>query len=84
MSSTVTIAPEGRMLAQNVMSSTFLLVRGMRDGHQPDVIRGLMAQRQLLMAELARYMNTERQVGSLASLRAAVAESDRTLEALIS
>lgn len=70
------------MLAQNVMSSTFQIVRGMRDGQHKAVILGLIAERQRLMAELARYMNTDRQVGSLASLRAAVAESDRTVEAL--
>lgn len=75
---------EGRLLAQGVTASTFQIVRGVLGAADSDAIRSLMAERQRLLGELARYMNTERHVGSLAALRASVAESDRTLEILLS
>lgn|SRR5688572_11746319 len=73
----------GRLLAQGVVASTLQLVRDLRDAGDTATIRGLMAERHRLLGELARYMNTERHVGSLTALAAAVAESDRTLEAMI-
>jgi hypothetical protein len=42
-----------------------------------------MGERQRLLAELARDVNTTEGVGALTALTAAVAESDRTLEALL-
>ena len=72
-----------RLLAQNVMASTFQLVRSVRDGAPQAAIRELMGERQLRMVELARHLDTPVGAGSLAALRAAVAESDRTLEMLI-
>jgi hypothetical protein len=74
---------EGRLLAQSVTASTFQLVRGLRDAADPERLRFLMAERHRLLDELARYMNTDRHVGSLTALEAAVAESDRTLEVLL-
>jgi hypothetical protein len=46
-------------------------------------MRRLMGERRELLARLARDVNTPEAVGSLTALRAAVAESDRTLEALL-
>lgn len=83
MSMGTSIASEGRLLAQGVTASTFQIVRGVRDAAGRDAIRSLMAERHRLLGELARYMNTDRHVGSLAALRASVAESDRTLETLL-
>lgn len=73
----------GRLLAQGVVASTSQLVRGVRDAADRALIRQLMAERHRQLAELARYMDTDRRVGSLTALAAAVAESDRTLEALL-
>jgi hypothetical protein len=72
-----------RLLARNVTATTYQLARGMVDARPGEVIRGLMAERQRLLAELARHVNVSVGAGSLAALRAAVAESDRTLEQMI-
>ncbi len=72
-----------RLLAQNVTASTFRLVREVQQRAPAASIRGLMQERRSLLAELARHVNAGGGAGSLAALRAAVAESDRTLEALI-
>jgi hypothetical protein len=72
-----------RLLAQSVMASTYQLVRGLRDQRTAAAIRRLMRERQRLLAELARDVDVPGGVGSLAALKAVVAESDRTLEQLI-
>lgn len=72
-----------RLLAQNVMAFTFRLAREVQERAPAATIRELMDERQRLMAELARHVNARGGAGPLAALRAAVAESDRTLEALI-
>lgn len=72
-----------RLLLQGVMASTFQLVRGMRDGHEPGRLQGLIAERQRMFGELARDVDVSQGDGALAALRAAIAESDRTLAALI-
>lgn len=72
-----------RLLAQNVMACTFHLVRQVQQRAPVGDIRELMAERRRLLADLARHVNVRGGAGSLAALRAAVAESDRTLEALI-
>jgi hypothetical protein len=73
----------GRMLALGVVASTLQLVRSMADGHAPAAVQDLMQERRRLLAELARNVDSPVAVGSLAALAAAVAESDRTLGALI-
>ncbi len=83
MTGSAAMTSEGRLLAQGVTASTFQIVRGVLAAADSEAIRRLMAERQRLLGELARYMNTERHVGSLAALRASVAESDRTLEMLL-
>jgi hypothetical protein len=70
-------------LAQGVVASTLQLVRAMQDGGSAANVRCLMQQRQRLLARLARKMDDPGHVGSLAALTAAVAESDRTLGALL-
>jgi hypothetical protein len=80
---TFAASASGRLMAQSVMASTHQLVRALRDGHTPVAMRRLMGQRRQLLAGLARDVNTPEEVGSLTALRAAVAESDRTLEALL-
>jgi hypothetical protein len=73
----------GRMLALGVVASTLQLVRALHDGEAVANLHGLMRERRRLLDELARKMNDPEHVGSLAALQAAVAESDRTLGALI-
>ncbi len=73
----------GRMLALGVVASTLRLVRALNDGDSEVNVRGLMSERRRLLGELARKVNDPAHVGSLAALEAAVAESDRTLGALI-
>jgi hypothetical protein len=77
------LRPAQRLLAKGVVASTQQLVRAMRDRQAPDAMQGLMQERRRLLTELARNVNTPGEVGSLAALAAAVAESDRTLGALI-
>lgn len=72
-----------RLQARAVMAATFHIVRGMQGGRRPAAIRRMMAERQRLLALLARDVNVRGDDGSLAALEAAVAESDRTLEALM-
>jgi hypothetical protein len=71
------------MLALGVVASTLQLVRAVEDGRQPAAVQDLMQERRRLLAELARKVDSPVAVGSLAALTAAVAESDRTLGALI-
>jgi hypothetical protein len=71
------------MLALGVVASTLQLVRAMEGGREPAALKSLMGERRRLLGELARKVDDPAQVGSLAALEAAVAESDRTLGALI-
>lgn len=72
-----------RLLLQGVMASTFQLVRHLRDGQAPCVMHSLIQERRRMFSELARDVDIPEDAGTLAALRAALAESDRTLEALI-
>jgi len=80
---TPAVRSEGRLLAQGVIAATQQLVRAMRDGRPPATVRHLIAERHCLLARLARNVDDPAYVGSLAALQAAVAESDRTLGALL-
>ena len=75
--------PAQRLLLQGVMASTYSLVRGLRDGQPPAAMRSLMGERRRMLTELARDIDAVAGAGSLAALTAAMAESDRTLEALL-
>lgn len=77
------VSPAGHLLAQGVLASTLQLVRAMREGAPAASVRRMMQERQCLLAQLARKMDDPGRVGSLTALAAAVAESDRTLGALL-
>jgi hypothetical protein len=72
-----------RLLALGVVASTMALVRAMEKGGEPELLQDMMQERRRLLGELARKMDTYGDAGSLAALSAAVAESDRTLGAMI-
>jgi hypothetical protein len=73
----------GYLLAQCVVLATQQLVRAVRDGLPATTVRRLMRERRSLLGHLARNVDDQAGAGSLAALRAAVAESDRTLGALL-
>jgi hypothetical protein len=77
------------------MASTARLVRGVRDGHDAAAVRQLMSERRRLLGELVLSVegsangfpagtgSEPARQGNMHALHAAVAESDRTLEALL-
>lgn len=71
-----------RLLVQGVVASTMQLVRCIRDGETP-AARRLMLERRRMLAELAQDEMAQTLPGATWALREAVAESDRTLEALL-
>lgn len=72
-----------RLLVQGVLASTLQLVRHVREGREPALVRGLMGERRRMLAQLAPGMEAAAGAGALAALTAAMQESDRTLEALL-
>lgn len=72
-----------RLLVQGVLASTMQLVRHVRDGREPAAVRSLMGERRRMLSQLAQDVDAIAGAGSLAALTAAMAESDRTLEALL-
>jgi hypothetical protein len=72
-----------RLLEQGVVASTMQLVRDFRDGRESAAMRHLMLERRRMLAELGLFEPVTDEAGSLWALRAAVVESDRTLEALL-
>jgi hypothetical protein len=72
-----------RLLVQGVVASTMQLVRGARDGQEASSVRRLMLERRRMLAELELEEPVPAKPGPLWALRAAVVESDRTLEALL-
>lgn len=75
--------PAQRLLVQGVLASTSHLVRELRDGAAPADLRRLMAERRRMLGELGAAMGGAEFHTSVQALNAAVAESDRTVEALI-
>ena len=59
------------------------LVRELRDGATPASVRRLMAERRRMLGELGAILEGPQFHTSVQALHAAVAESDRTVEALI-
>ncbi len=72
-----------RLLVQGVVASTMQLVHGIQDGREVVDVRRLMQERRRMLAELAPVEPVAGQGGTFWALHAAVAESDRTLEALL-
>jgi len=75
--------PAQRLLVQGVLASTSHLVRELRDGATPADVRRLMAERRRMLGELGAARGSLQFQASVQALNAAVAESDRTVEALI-
>lgn len=72
-----------RLLVQGIVASTLQLVRNVRDGSETPALRRLMIERRRMLAELALDDRAPASPGCLRALAAAIAESDRTLEALL-
>jgi len=75
--------PAQRLLVQGVLASTAHLVRELRDGASPGELRGMMSERRRMLGELAATSGCAGFDLSILALGAAVAESERTLEALL-
>jgi hypothetical protein len=75
--------PAQRLLVQGILASTSHLVRELRDGAAPAALKALMAERRRMLGELRTCMSSPDHFASMRALNAAVAESDRTVEALI-
>jgi hypothetical protein len=75
--------PAGQLLAQSVLAATRQLVRAVGAGLPETTVRRLMRERRRLLVHLARNVDDLACAGSLAAMQAAVAESDRTLGALL-
>lgn len=75
--------PAQRLLVQGVLASTACLVRELRDGAAPSRVRRLMSERRRMLGELSMFQEEPAYSSCLRALDAAIAESDRTVEALI-
>ena len=75
--------PAQRLLVLGVLASTNQLVRGLADGAPQAQLIELMRERRRMLGELDAVGDGAGFSGSMCALMAAVAESDRTVEALI-
>jgi hypothetical protein len=75
--------PAQRLLILGVLASTNQLVRGLAEGLPTDQLVTLMRERRRMLGELDAVIDGMAFAGRLGALSAAVAESDRTVEALI-
>lgn len=74
--------PAQRLLVLGVLASTNQLVRGLAEGLPQAQLEELMRERRRMLGELTAVDGVEL-AGRMGALTAAVAESDRTVEALI-
>jgi len=74
--------PAQRLLVLGVLASTNQLVRGLADGEPPERLLGLMRERRRMLGDLDAVAGSGF-AGRMRALSAAVAESDRTVEALL-
>lgn len=74
--------PAQRLLVLGVLASTNQLVRGLAEGLPQARLEELMRERRRMLGELTAFDGVEL-AGRMGALTAAVAESDRTVEALI-
>jgi len=75
--------PARRLLVLGVLASTNQLVRGLAEGVPQAQLLELMRERRRMLGELDAVIDGASFAGSMGALSAAVAESDRTVEALI-
>lgn len=75
--------PAQRLLVLGVLASTNQLVRGLADGVPQARLVELMHERRRMLGELVAVIDGAGFAGRMGALSAAVAESDRTVEALI-
>jgi hypothetical protein len=75
--------PAQRLLVLGVLASTNQLVRGIADGVPQAQLMELMRERRRMLGELNAVEDGTEFSGRIDALAAAVAESDRTVEALI-
>lgn len=75
--------PAQRLLVLGVLASTNQLVRGLSEGLPADRLLELMRERRRMLGELDAVIVGVAFAGRMGALSAAVAESDRTVEALI-
>jgi hypothetical protein len=75
--------PAQRLLVLGVLASTNQLVRGLADGVPQAQLLDLMRERRRMLGELDAVTDGTGFAGRMGALSAAVAESDRTVEALI-
>lgn len=74
--------PAQRLLASGITASTLELVRSLREGRSAERLQQLMSERRRMLGELQSGPVTPGFQDLLNALRIAVAESDRTVEAL--
>jgi hypothetical protein len=72
-----------RLLVQGVLASTIRLVDLVQDQREAGQVRQLMSERRRLLCEIESRLSDATHRQCLDAMRAAVVESDRTLEALI-
>jgi hypothetical protein len=65
------------------MASTTRLVRCLLEGRSGPELRGLMLERRRMLTELAAELALPEQAAPMMALRAAIVESDHTLETLL-
>jgi hypothetical protein len=75
--------PAQRLLVLGVLASTNQLVRGLAEGVPHAQLSELMRERRRLLRELDAVIDGAGFAGRMCALTAAVAESERTVEALI-
>lgn len=71
-----------RLLASGITASTLQLVRALREHRSGAELARLMSERRRMLRELEALAGDPALAPALAALRAAVAESDRTVEQL--
>ena len=76
--------PAQRLLVLGVLASTNQLVRGLSEGVPRDRLEELMRERRRMLGELDAVADGAGFADRMLALSAAVAESDRTVEALLS
>jgi hypothetical protein len=75
--------PAQRLLVLGVLASTNQLVRGLAEGASANQLLSVMRERRRILGALGVVVDVTEYAGKMRALSAAVAESDRTVEALL-